>query len=70
MLRYLIGIVTSTFTANTGGCGGSGGRGGWDLSGFGGGCGSIFSTFPTTLVLYLSDLPSEALPSTSSFLSL
>ena len=70
MLRYLIGIVTSTFKANTGGCGGSGGRGGWDSSGFGGGCGSISSTVPTILVLYLSNLPSEALPSKSSFMSL
>ena len=66
----MIGIVTSTFKANNGGCGGSDGRGGWDSSGFDGGCGSISSTFPSILVLYLSDLPSEALPSTSSFLSL
>ena len=66
----MIGIVTSTFKANTGGCGGSGGRGGWDSTGFDGGCGSISGTFPSILVLYLSDLPSETLPSTSSFLPL
>ena len=45
-LRYLSGIVTSTFKAvvNPGRCGGRSGCEGWDPSGFGGGLSSDFST--------------------------
>ena len=39
LLRYLSGIVTSTFKVGTHSCGACGGRGGWDTSGFGNGCG-------------------------------
>ena len=58
LLRYLSGIVTSTFKVGTHSCGGCGGRGGWDTSGFGKGCGgrgdrSVFSgVFHVIFVLY------------------
>ena len=70
LLRYLSGIVTSTFKAGTvesSGCGGS------DPSSFGGicgGCGGLRVGLPTIFVLYLNDLPSETLSSTSSVSSL
>ena len=76
LLRYLSGIVTSTFKAGTGGRGVRGGRGSWDPPVVSGGCGAHFGcaglcgVFPTIFVLYLNDLPSEALSSTSSVLSL
>ena len=63
------GIETSTFKTGTGGYGGRFGRDGWDPSEFGG-CGGISGVFPTTFVLYLNDLPSEALSLTSSISSL
>ena len=51
LLRYLIGIVTSAFKADTSGYGGRGG---------------LLGVFLTIFVLYLNDLPSEVLSSTSS----
>ena len=33
-------------------------------------CGGLSSVFPTIFILYLNDLPSEALSSTTSILSL
>ena len=70
LLRYLSGIVTSTFKDGTGDCGG---YTAWVSSGFCGGCGGrlgIYGVFPTIFVLYLNDLLSEALSSTSSISSL
>ena len=51
LLRYLIGIVTSAFKADTSGYGGRGG---------------LLGVFLTIFVLYLNDLQSEVLSSTSS----
>ena len=57
LLRYLSGIVASTFIVGTAGCGG------WfAFYGFSG-CG-LSGVFHTIFVLYLIDLPSEALSST------
>ena len=64
------GIVTLAFEVDTAGCCGCGG---WIPSGVyggSGGCGGLFGAFPTIFVLYLNDLPSKALSSTSSVLSL
>ena len=61
LLRYLSRILTSTFKVGTAGCGG---HCVWVPSGFCGshGCRSgLFGVFPTIFVLYLNDLPSEAL---------
>ena len=60
-------IVNLTFKTGTGSCGGCSGWTGWDQSGFDGGCGgcskrsSLSGVFPTIFILYLIDLPSEAL---------
>ena len=62
--------MTSTFKTGTGGCNGHSCRDGWDPSVFCGGCGDLSGVFPTIFVLYLSDLPSEALSSTSTISSL
>ena len=54
LLRYLNGIVNSTFKAGTAGYGGRSGRGGWDPYGFSGGCdgrGGLSLAFPTIFVL-------------------
>ena len=67
MLRYLSGLVTSTFTVGTSGCDGSGGRGGWDPSGCRCGYGGCF---PVIFALYLNDLTCEAISSTPSISSL
>ena len=63
-------MVTSTFKVGTAGCSG---RGGWVPSKFcdaGGGHGDLSGVFLSIFVLYLNDLPSEALSSTSSISSL
>ena len=61
LLRYLSEIVTSVFKGDIGGCGCCGGL---DPSGFGGASSShagLASIFTIIFVLYLNDLPSEAL---------
>ena len=71
LLKYLSWIAVSTFKAGTADCGDLGGCCGWDPSRFGDGCGSrgglsgFCGVFPTIFVLYLNDLSSEALSSTS-----
>ena len=73
LLRYLSGMVISTFKADTGG---HGGHCGWGSSGFCGGCGGysglsgLCGVFPTIFVLYINHLPCEALSLTPSILSL
>ena len=58
------GIVTPTFRVGIAGC----------TDGFASPrfsvCGGLSSVFPTIFILYLNDLPSEALSSTTSILSL
>ena len=64
------GIVTSTFKVATVLCGCCVN---WVPSGFCGGCGSrggLSGVFSTIFVIYLNDLPSQALSSTSSIWSL
>ena len=64
------GIVISTFNVGAASCGGCSG---WDPSRFGTGCSDcsdVFRVFSAIFVLYLNDLPSEALSSTSSISSL
>ena len=60
--RYLSEIVNSVFKGSIGDCSG---RGGWDVSGLTGVCAGN-----TGLLFYLNDLPSDALSSTLSILSL
>ena len=69
--------MTSTFKVGTAGCDDCDGRVGWFPSGPGngrGGCGDcgvcIRGVFPTIFVLFLNDLPSEALSWTLTTLSL
>ena len=64
MLRYLSGIVTSTFKVGTFGCGGS-----FESPSFPDRSG-VCGVFPSIFVLYSNDLSSEALSSTSSIPSL
>ena len=64
LIKYLSEIGTSTFKVGTAGCGG------WFTSpGFPVHVG-LSGVFTTIFVLYLNDLPSEALSTTSSILSL
>ena len=55
LLRYLSGIVTSTFKDVTGGCAG------WSTSPGFPGCGGLFGVSPTIFILYSNDLLSKAL---------
>ena len=63
-LNYLSEIATSTFDVDTPGCAG------WIVSHAFLGCGSRSGVFSTVFVIYLNNLPSEALSSTSPVSSL
>ena len=70
VLRYLSGTVTSAFKAGTGGCGVFGGWVPFGFFGGFGGCSGLLDVFLDYFVIYVNDLPSEALSLITSISSL